>query len=80
MNKKTILELLRQIIQDRGVPRNIRTALEDSLRILETGGPKEEKLSYIISALDEISSDPNLSVSARTKIWSVVSALEKERS
>lgn len=71
-----ILNLLQEIMDDRGVPRNIKTFVEDSLGILNESIPEEEKITSIISVLDEVSGDPNLSSHARTRIWSTVSILE----
>lgn len=68
--------LLEDILNDRGVPRNIKSSIEESLRILKGKDPDEQKIATIISILDEASNDPNLSPYARTKIWNMVSVLE----
>jgi uncharacterized protein (UPF0147 family) len=73
-----ITDMLQQVANDRGVPRSIRTVIEDSIGLLSTDAPKEERLSQIISLLDEASADPNISMSARTNIWGLVSVLENE--
>jgi hypothetical protein len=72
------LELLEDVLKDRGVPRNVKGTIEDSIRTIK--GEKESdsiKISTMISMLDEASNDPNLSLYARTKIWDVVSKLEE---
>lgn len=77
MKTKEITQLLEDIIRDRGVPRNIKTALEESIQLLNTNGPKEEKIAHIASILDEAAEDPNISTHTRTKIWNIVSILEE---
>ncbi len=71
-----ISTMLEEIMGDRGVPRNIKTSLEESVDILNGKDSVEEKVASIISILDEASGDPNLSLHARTKIWNMVSVLE----
>ncbi len=75
-NRKMINGLLEDIMKDRGVPRNIKSSIEESIKILNSKDPEEEKIATIISILDEASNDPNLSPHARTKIWNMVSVLE----
>lgn len=84
MNNKEAFErcnqILRHIMEDTSVPRNIRRAAEKSKDILAN---KEEedtiKASTVISILDEISNDPNIPIHARTLIWNVLSELESVR-
>ena len=76
MSSHEINNLLRDIMDDRGVPRNIKASLEESISILNGSDSEEEKIASIISILDDASGDPNLSFHARTKIWNMVSVLE----
>ena len=69
-------DMLEDILRDRGVPRNIKSSVEESIRILGSKDPEDQKIATIISILDDASSDPNLSPPARTKIWNMVSLLE----
>ncbi|MCK4531930.1 MAG: UPF0147 family protein [Candidatus Aenigmarchaeota archaeon] len=72
------LELLEDIMRDRGVPRNVKSSIEESINSLK--GEKESenvRISTVIGVLDESSNDPNISLYARTKIWAVVSKLEE---
>lgn len=74
------LEILKQIADDRGVPRNIRRVATESIEVLLD--PKMSpglKAASVISKLEEISMDPNTPLFARTKIWQVVSLLEQVR-
>ena len=68
--------MLQDIMDDRGVPRNIKASLEESISILNGSDSEEEKVASVISVLDDASADPNLSFHARTKIWNMVSMLE----
>lgn len=76
MESQEITTLLQDIMEDRGVPRNIKASLEESVDILNGKESEEEKIASIISILDDASGDPNLSFHARTKIWNMVSVLE----
>jgi len=76
MEKEEIISLLEEVMNDRGVPRNIKGSLEESICILKGCGPEEEKLAHVTSILDDASTDPNVSAHTRTRIWNVVSILE----
>jgi len=70
--------LLEEILNDRGVPRNIKNSIEETLESIRGQEESEEvKISTLVSVLDESSNDPNISLSARTKIWDIVSKLEE---
>jgi hypothetical protein len=74
---KQALDLLEDIMKDRGVPRNVKNSIEESMESLKDSNESENvRISTVISVLDEASNDPNLSLYARTKIWDVVSKLE----
>ncbi len=72
--------MLMSIINDTGVPRNIRRAATEALNQL-----RNEKLSpgvraaNAISILDSISQDPNMPINTRTKIWQIIAILETVR-
>jgi uncharacterized protein (UPF0147 family) len=74
---ENVIPIIEQVVNDRSVPRNIRTKCEDSVKIL-----KDEKqdiairVSTVISNMDEISNDPNIPTYTRTQIWNIVSILE----
>lgn len=75
---KEAIELLEGILNDRGVPRNIKSSIEESMSTLNDPEESENvKLSTVISILDDASNDPNISLYARTKMWDVVSKLEE---
>ncbi|MBM3304148.1 MAG: hypothetical protein FJY76_03550 [Candidatus Aenigmarchaeota archaeon] len=64
------------LMEDRSIPRNIKCCLKDSLDMLNISCTPEEKISSIVSALDEASADPNVPMHARTMIWNAISVLE----
>jgi len=72
-----IIPLLKQITEDRTVPRNIKDRIEDSIKELnDSKHPVPLKVNTVVSVLDEISNDPNIPMYTRTQIWNIVSALE----
>lgn len=75
-----VSEILKHIMEDNSVPRNIRRAAEESKDILNN--PDEDstvRASTVISILDEISNDPNIPIHARTLVWEILSELESIR-
>lgn len=79
MDENEIKKLLEELIDYSRIPRSIRERLEESMEFLKSPNPLEEKVSMITGILDEAANDPNVSSSARTYIWSVMSLLEQGR-
>lgn len=73
-----IVKLLTGIIEDRTVPRNIRSAAEEARKELteRSDNSWDIRLSSAISVLDDITNDPNMPMYTRTQIWNIVSMLE----
>ena len=69
-------ELIEGILNDSGVPRNIRKALADAKQRLH--GPEEAnvRVSAAIYLIESISDDINMPPHSRTQIWALMSALE----
>ncbi|MBU0953579.1 MAG: UPF0147 family protein [Nanoarchaeota archaeon] len=80
MERGVVTELLRDILEDHGVPRNIKSSIEETLKILDSPATYQEKIATIVGILDEASGNPNISPYTRTNIWNVVSFLEGEKS
>jgi len=76
MDTRMLTDMLQMIVEDRGVPRNIKESVQSSMSLLERDVSDNEKVSQIISILDEAANDPNMSMSARTLIWNAVSVIE----
>jgi len=74
---KNAIYLLVSIINDTAVPRNIRRAATEALNYLRderyTPGVRA---ANAVGILDQVSQDPNMPLSARTKIWQVIAILE----
>ncbi|MCY0868617.1 MAG: UPF0147 family protein [Desulfurococcus sp.] len=74
---RSAIYLLMSIINDTAVPRNIRRAATEALNHL-----RDERYTLgvraanAVGALDQVSQDPNMPLSARTKIWQVIAILE----
>jgi len=72
-----VSEILKHIMENPSVPRNIRRTADESNTILNNEDDDETvRVSEVISRLDEISNDPNIPIHARTLIWEVLSKLE----
>ncbi|MBI4181521.1 MAG: UPF0147 family protein [Candidatus Aenigmarchaeota archaeon] len=78
MEREDIVDLVKGILTDGGVPRRIKEELEQSLLTLNASVDANARVSSILSILDEASNNPNLSLGARTHIWNIVSTLEGE--
>lgn len=76
---KPIVDLLERIMNDRTVPKNIRSAAEQAKNVLNGTDQPEVRISTAINTLDEIINDPNMPMYTRTQIWNVVSMLEEKR-
>ena len=72
-----VSEILKHIMENSSVPRNIRRAADESNTILSNEEEDETvRASAVILILDEISNDPNIPIHARTLIWEILSKLE----
>jgi uncharacterized protein (UPF0147 family) len=74
-----VLEMLESIVNDRTVPKNIRSSIEETKDVIEGASAVELKISSAISTLDDVINDPNMPMYTRTQIWNVVSMLEQMR-
>jgi uncharacterized protein (UPF0147 family) len=46
---------------------------------MQAKGPDEMKMATLLCMLDEASNDPNVNCFTRTRIWSIVSAIETSK-
>lgn len=77
MDLEPINKLLDEIAEDRTVPRNIRTLIQQAKADLNN--EKSDwpvRINAAVSVLDEVSNDPNIPTYSRTQIWNIVSLLE----
>jgi uncharacterized protein (UPF0147 family) len=69
--------ILKHIMENTTVPRNIRRAADESNKILNNKDKDlTVRVSEVILILDNISNDPNIPVHARTLVWEILSKLE----
>jgi uncharacterized protein (UPF0147 family) len=76
----TAISTLVEIIANPSAPRNIKKDLTDLVAELKKqNSPVSVRAANAISALDEISQDPNMPSYVRVTLWQAVSALERIR-
>jgi len=79
LNEAKILQavrLLNRIIGDSSVPRNIRRAAIEALRMLQdTSLSPGVRAANAVGVLDEVSQDPNMPMHTRTMIWNIMAVL-----
>jgi len=76
MDIDVISKLLDEISDDRTVPRNIRTLIQEAKNNLNSKQEIAVRINSAISILDEVSNDTNIPTYTRTQIWNIVSMLE----
>lgn len=75
----SIIEELILIESDTSVPKNVRGHIKNAINALNCNDKKiEVKIDKALEELGNADGDPNLPSYTRTKIWSVVSALESK--
>ncbi len=77
-NLDEILEFLQMLAEDRRIPRNVRSMINEALEEITSNEEENIKtrITTAISILDEASNDQNLQQFSRTEIWNVISMLE----
>jgi uncharacterized protein len=76
----TAITTLVEISANPSTPRNIKKDLTDLIAELKKqNSPVAVRAANAISALDEISQDPNMPSYVRVTLWQAVSALERIR-
>jgi uncharacterized protein (UPF0147 family) len=69
--------VLEDILDDRGVPRNIRAKIEDALSKVKMN--TTTSLTEAVYLLDDITSDVNMPDHTRTDIWEAISQIEEAK-
>jgi len=69
--------LLEEILNDRGVPRNIRAKVEEALHKVNKNDTTA--LSEAVYLLDDIANDVNMPDHTRTDIWHAISKIEEAK-
>ncbi|HJJ32094.1 MAG TPA: UPF0147 family protein [Methanocorpusculum sp.] len=69
--------MLQAMIDDPTIPRNIRRAADETLKILNDSKKSLSlRAASALSKIDEVSSDSNIPMHARTRVWEIASTLE----
>ncbi len=80
MKLNQVVTMLNRIIVDSGIPRNIRRAAFEALKMLNDKSLSPGvRAANAVSVLDEISQDPNMPSYARTLIWNIIAVLSSVR-
>ena len=76
-NLGSIAEVLKELSDTRGVPRNVKSVIDGAIKALnDRKESSSSRVNTAITLLDEISNDPNLPAHIRTQVWNTVSMLE----
>ena len=73
---KSIVEVLKDLEGDNGVPRNVKDRIKTVIIALKDTQDIKLGVNKALHELDEVNDDPNLQPYIRTQIWNVVSLLE----
>ena len=73
---KDVSDLMQDVVDDRAVPRNIRSIIEQAVEKVSKKKPEAMDFSSAIYLLDDISNDINMPYHTRTDIWEIISKLE----
>ncbi len=76
---KELLELMKTVVTDHQVPRNIRGIVEDAMEKVSGKQVKIEDLSTAVYMMDDISKDLNIPNHTRTDVWEIISMMETIR-
>ncbi len=76
MNILNAVEMLKEMLEDGSMPKNVRAKLEKTIHCLQDKEESKIKVSRALHELEEISNDTNMQADTRTQIFNVVSVLE----
>ncbi len=72
-----IVEVLSELKEDQGVPRNVKTKIENTIKILEESAELSIKVNKALHELDDVVDDTNIQAYTRTQMLNIVSMLEQ---
>ena len=70
-----ILEILNLLLTDYSIPRNIKSVLEDTKKVVENEN-EIVALSDVVYKLQDVCDDINLPISVKPDLWMLLSKLE----
>jgi len=71
-----IIEALREVLDDGGLPKAVQHKLEELVAVLEGPGEDRLKANKVLCELEELSYNTTLPSFIRTQLWNVSSMLE----
>jgi uncharacterized protein (UPF0147 family) len=74
---ENIKGMIDDVLKDRGIPKNIRTTIEEVKAKISSEKPTSEEFSSAIYSLDDISNNINMPAYTRTSIWEIISEMER---
>ncbi len=74
----SIVTELTLIESDLTVPKNVRGHIKNAIQALQNSSQIEVQIDRALTELGDADEDPNIPEYTRTKIWSVISALESK--
>jgi hypothetical protein len=72
-----IIELLDELKKDTTVPKNVKDKIDSTVKLLEDDEETAIKVNRALHELEEVADDANLQPFTRTRVWNIVSLLEK---
>ena len=74
---ESLIEELTAILEDDGMPKNVRIKIEIAISALEDCSIEESlRANKAIRELDDVSDDPNMPSYIRSQLWVIISQLE----
>ena len=74
---RNVVSVLGELKEDFTVPKNVRSKIENTIKILNDDTEMQIKVNRVLNELEEIAEDVNLQPYTRTQIWDAISELEK---
>jgi uncharacterized protein (UPF0147 family) len=71
-----ILDILSMLLSDYSIPRNIKSVLEDTKKVVESKELEIVALSDVVYKLQDVCEDINLPISVKPDLWMLLSKLE----
>lgn len=74
---KNIIEAITDLIDEGTLPKNIKIRVEDIMSTLREDSEQSIRINKALSEFADIADDNNLEPYTRTKVWNIISLLEK---
>ena len=71
-----VISSFNSLLEDSTIPKNLKTKIDSALVMLNSESELFLRISKVLTELEEISRDMNLSPHLRTQVWNLLSSLE----